>query len=340
MYISGSVTRFTLRYSYSHDVPEGHLVKSRAKENYILYNRLSGESSTASYEIDLPNAGTSVVLGNVIQQGPNTGNSALIAYGSEGASNPGKDLYVINNTFVNDRSAGGTFVSVAASVSTPAVVRNNIFAGPGSQVSQATAVRDHNFAGDPLFVNAGAFDYHLKPGSPCANAGVSPGSTAGAFPLTPVSEYVHPASFAPRSLAGTLDIGAYELAGGGSGGAGAGGTAGAAGAGGSAGTGAGVGGSAGAGTGGSAGAGTGGSAGAGTGGSAGAGGSSGSSGGGSDGGCSYAASRHGTGSVLAMLGGLMLLLARPRPRRTDHTRRREPGTRGTAQAGNQRQSMR
>jgi len=35
MYI-GNVARFTLQYSYSHDSKVGHLVKSRAAENYIL----------------------------------------------------------------------------------------------------------------------------------------------------------------------------------------------------------------------------------------------------------------------------------------------------------------
>src|SRR5689334_2318055 len=41
MYI-GHEGKFTLRYSYSHDSKIGHLVKSRAAENYILYNRITG----------------------------------------------------------------------------------------------------------------------------------------------------------------------------------------------------------------------------------------------------------------------------------------------------------
>jgi hypothetical protein len=274
MYISASVTKFTLQYCYSHSVTDGHLVKSRAQENYILYNRLTGEDGTDSYEINLPNAGTSYVIGNLIEQGQNTGNSAILDYGSEGASNPGNDLYVINNTFVNDRPSGGIFVSIDESVTVPAVVRNNVFSGTGELVSQSNAELANNFSGaNPLLVDATNFDYRLTAGSPCAEAGVDPGEAAGGFSLLPVAHYVHPLSHEARATVGVIDIGAYELGGenagtGGSAGAGNAGTSGNVARGGSSG----VGGSSGAGTGGSAagaGAAAGGNPGAGSGGAAG-----------------------------------------------------------------------
>lgn len=142
MYI-GRVQRFTLRSSYSHDCRVGHLVKSRASENYILYNRLSGETGSSSYEIDLPNAGTAVVLGNSVEQGPNSENPSILAYGLEGTvpENPDHALYVVNNTFVNDRPSGGTFVNVGASIETPALLQNNAFIGEGMVVNQAAAVQ-------------------------------------------------------------------------------------------------------------------------------------------------------------------------------------------------------
>lgn len=228
MYISGSTTKFTLRYSYSHSATEGHLVKSRAVENYILYNRLSGEDGTDSYEINLPNAGTSYVIGNLIEQGPQTGNSAILDYGSEGPTNPGNDLYVINNTFVNDHS-GGTFVSIAGAVTLPAVVKNNIFVGTGTLVSQSSAVLANNFSnGDPMLANLAGYDYHLLPGSPCVDAGVDPGTAASGFSLLPIAQYVHPLGSETRTSVGVIDIGAYELGGGG-GATGAGGSAGSAG---------------------------------------------------------------------------------------------------------------
>jgi hypothetical protein len=64
-----------MQYCYSHHANVGHLLKSRALINYILYNRLSDElTGTSSYELDLPSGGTSYVIGNVIEQGPNSQN--------------------------------------------------------------------------------------------------------------------------------------------------------------------------------------------------------------------------------------------------------------------------
>jgi len=220
MYI-GHIASFTLRGCYSHHSKSGHLVKSRAAKNYILYNRLTGQDGTGSYELDMPNGGLSFVIGNVIQQGTNTENSAILAFAEEGASNPDPRLFVINNTFVNDRKSG-TFINVGGGAS-PIVLRNNIFTGGGTVTSQANADKSGNFeTGDPMFADAASFDYHLKAGSPCENAGVDPG-TVPEYPLAPDQQYVHPAQTEARTSVGTIDIGAFELGGGGGGAAGSGG---------------------------------------------------------------------------------------------------------------------
>jgi HYDIN/CFA65/VesB family protein len=210
----GNIAKLIFRYNYSHHAKIGHLLKTRAAQNFVLYNRLSDEATgTSSYQIDIPNGGLSYVIGNVIEQGPLNDNSTFIAYLEEGTNpgNPSEQLFVINNTFAND-AASGTFISPAAGAA-PVVIKNNIFFGPGTVTGQTTAIKANNFVGDASFVNAAGYDYHLLSGSPAINAGVDPGLD-GTFSLSPVFQYVHPACAEGRSLAGTIDIGAFEFGGG------------------------------------------------------------------------------------------------------------------------------
>lgn len=210
----GNIGTLIFRYNYSHHAKIGHLLKTRAAQNFILYNRLSDEATgTSSYQIDIPNGGLSYIIGNVIEQGPLNDNSTLIAYLEEGANpgNPNEQLFVINNTFANDASSG-TFISPAPGAS-PVVIKNNIFSGPGAITNQASAVQSNNFSGNAGFVNSAGYDYHLTSGSSAINAGADPGSN-GTFSLSPVFQYVHPACAEGRTLVGTIDIGAYEFNGG------------------------------------------------------------------------------------------------------------------------------
>jgi hypothetical protein len=214
MYI-GNIGEFTLQFSYSHLANVGHLVKSRAAVNYILYNRLTDETGTASYELDLPNGGLSYVIGNIIQQSPTTQNSIMATYLEEGptSGNPSQGLYVVNNTFVNSLG-NGIFVNTGSADTTPALLENNFFSGGGTVTNQASAVLTTNFVGTPLFVNSGAYDYHLKPGSPGIDAGTTPGTASG-YSLNPAAEYVHPTCGEIRNQVGVIDIGAFEYSGGG-----------------------------------------------------------------------------------------------------------------------------
>jgi hypothetical protein len=212
----GNVKSLTFRYSYSHDANAGHNLKSRAQINTIYNSRFSttapGQSgSTASgspsYEIDLPNAGTTYIIGNVIEQPAANSNPSILAYGEEGASNPGKDLYVVNNTFLND-AGGGTFVFVGSGVSTPALLQNNVFAGAGSVTTQANATLRTNYtAAAPAFVNRAAYDLHPAAGSPMISAASAPGNAPTGFTLAPIAQYQHVASGEIRS--NVADIGAY-----------------------------------------------------------------------------------------------------------------------------------
>ncbi len=210
----GHTERFTLRYSYSHDGISGHLVKSRAAENFILYNLLDTGDGTSSYEIDLPNGGFALVLGNVIRQGVRTENSVLLTYREEGpdARNPSEQLIVAHNTFINDRPRG-TFIRLAAAVSTPALVRNNIFVGPGTLVSQPGARLEGNLHSlDPGVIGGREEHYRLRQDSPAVDAGVEPGEFQGRS-LAPTSHYLHPACGEGRALVSGWDLGAFEFGG-------------------------------------------------------------------------------------------------------------------------------
>ena len=208
----GRVGEFTLRFSYSHFGVSGHLVKSRALRNYILYNRLTGEAGTASYELDLPNGGLSYVIGNVIQQGSTSENETLVAYGEEGLSNPDHRLYFVHNTVVN-RNRTGTFLQVNGR--SAVVAQNNVFHGPGAVISPAIGDVSHNVVGGAVFVDPDNYNFRLAAGSPGIDSGVQLGIVDG-YSLQPEFQYVHPMCFEPRTIAGTaIDAGAFEFGGGG-----------------------------------------------------------------------------------------------------------------------------
>lgn len=213
MYIWGRSV--TVRTTYTHRARIGHNIKTRGLNNYILYNRIMDESDgTASYSIDVPDCGRTYIIGNVIEQGPNTDNSTIISYGAESTLNP-QDLYVINNTIVNNRPGGGNFISIPGS--TPAKIRNNIFYGPGSPWVGGSVTAGNNYVSPaydnaPKFASPSTFDFHLTSLSPSSivNAGASPGTSSTGYALTPVSEYVYDAQGRTRAVSGSLDLGSFE----------------------------------------------------------------------------------------------------------------------------------
>jgi hypothetical protein len=224
----GHCASLTFEYNYTHASNIGHLLKTRAAVNYILYNKITAENGTSSIEIDIPNGGTSYVIGNEIQEGPTSQNSNLLSYLEEGvnASNPGQDLYVENNTFVNQYGSG-TF-AVDDSTTVGALLENNIFYGAGTITNQGSAIQTTNdsVSSNPsMFVDLTNYNYNLSStaGSPPIDSGTTPGSSSEGYSLTPSYQYVQSTNAAggnaeceqPRTAVNTIDIGAYEYGGGG-----------------------------------------------------------------------------------------------------------------------------
>ena len=218
----GNARSLTFRNNYSHDARVGHNLKSRAQTNTIVYNRFSSTAPGAagttasgqpSYEIDLPNAGTAYIIGNVIQQPAANQNPNMVAYGMEGASNPGQNLYVVNNTFLNDYSSGGTFVLIGGAVTTPALLQNNVFAGIGVLTNQASALDRTNYrSAAPAFVDRANYNLLPAAGAPFIGTGSAPGATASGVSLSPTFQYKHVATKVARPADAAIDIGAYEAA--------------------------------------------------------------------------------------------------------------------------------
>lgn len=206
------VDRLEFRFNWSHDAVVGHLLKSRAVQNLIAYNRLTGEAgSDGSYEINLPNGGLAWVIGNLIEQPASSQNGAMLDYLSEGGAHADSRLYVVNNSFVNHRNAG-TFVQSPAGSGIAVRIENNLFVGPGTLNSDPAALLANNLRGEESqFSDPASHDYRLLAVSAAIDAGNAPPTVDGCR-LAPRWEYRHPASAQARIASGPIDIGAYEYA--------------------------------------------------------------------------------------------------------------------------------
>ncbi len=95
------IALLTITDSYFHDAKVGHEIKSRAEDTVITDSRIFDNLGTASYSIDLPNGGNATITNNVIEQGPNSQNPYIIAYGEEGSLHAGTSVTASDNTIVN-----------------------------------------------------------------------------------------------------------------------------------------------------------------------------------------------------------------------------------------------
>jgi hypothetical protein len=204
----GRIRKLTVTGSYFHHANVGHLLKSRATENHILFNRLTDETGgRASYELEFPNGGIAYVLGNIIEQGARTENPTMISYGAEGYVWPKNELYLVGNTLVDDRAAGGKWLVVKPvakgtpeAPTTPVLVTalNNLLVGNGPLDAGIAGKIGNNVNVDrAIFVDASQQDYRLRnPSSPPLKP-VDPG-VANGVDLSPRWEYVHPRQIQPR----------------------------------------------------------------------------------------------------------------------------------------------
>lgn len=201
----GRSKRFELRYSYSHETKAGHLVKSRAQENLITYNRLTDEEDgQSSYIIDIPEGGIATIVGNVIEQGPATLNHGMISFAGESASHLDNTLSVVNNSIYNRDFDG---VVVRNNKDLAVVMANNLLGGAPVVTTDSIAelinnlTRPEHGMADPR-----NYDYSLIAAAPGVDTGID-------FDIKPTREYVHPVQWRLRQNVWRLDVGAYERCG-------------------------------------------------------------------------------------------------------------------------------
>lgn len=206
----------TFRGNWTHalwpDGPDiGHLFKSRARKNFVLYNRITAEDSHSSYEINIPQGGEAYVIGNLIQQKVG-GQRTMISFADgDGTQHPDSKLYVINNTFVSE-NPNATFVRTT-NATAPILVVNNLLVGTNATVVSGgiADVHDNLVPDAPGFVDGLNYDYALTAGSMAVDLGVDPG-VANAMSLAATEQYKHPAGTEYRGQIGSaIDIGAYEF---------------------------------------------------------------------------------------------------------------------------------
>lgn len=100
----GHIRLLRIENSRFFDTRVGHHIKSRAARTILTDNHIAdGPNGTASYEVDIPNGGTLIMTGNVIEKGPkNQNSSAAIILGEEGLTNATSRIFIKDNRFTND----------------------------------------------------------------------------------------------------------------------------------------------------------------------------------------------------------------------------------------------
>jgi hypothetical protein len=134
----------TIDNSYFHDAVVGHEIKSRADNTIVTNSRIQDENGTASYSIDLPNGGTAVIENNIIQQGPNSQNPTIIAYGEEGGIHANSSLKVDFNTVLNDLGSSSALAVWNSTGATAEISGNQFYGLTASQIATGANSQSSN----------------------------------------------------------------------------------------------------------------------------------------------------------------------------------------------------
>jgi len=223
----------TVRGNYIRDSVGGQNFKSRCS-HLVFENNFMERDGNYTWEIASNNVDNTLMIGNVIIKGPSAVNSRIIGLTDGTSSNASTGtLTMINNTVVATASNHLFFFTLSVAT-TDLVLYNNILTGPSTNLwswaGSGTRTGSHNWfqtgmyvpagitnstiGSDPGFVDPGASDYHLLPGSACRDVGNNAPQWLNRYDVwetrVPDAEYVLHLATTPRPVDSTLDIGAYE----------------------------------------------------------------------------------------------------------------------------------
>lgn len=194
---AGKIARLTVTGSYFHHANDGQLIKSRAAESFILYNRLSDEiGGEASYELEFPSGGRALAIGNLIQQSSTTRNSTMVSFGAEGYAWPVNELRLSHNTLIDKRPANGIYLFFRPG-GAQAWAFNNLLVGGAPRLAAANLNAAGNVSVDwDQLARPTRDDYRLRAGSRAVSQAVPVASLPDPS-MVPTHEYQHPRNSRP-----------------------------------------------------------------------------------------------------------------------------------------------
>ena len=209
----GAIGKFVLRGSRFQNGYQGHLVKSRARENHILYNMLvDGSAGQASYELEFPNGGIAFVIGNAIGQAVGTNNPSIVSYGAEGRRWPENALFMAHNTLINDAYAG-SFMTIRTDKLAENVevwLLNNLIVGMGDFFKPAQGRFDGNRSvAKADLIEFGGLPLRLNSFSTLRGTVQPPGQARGVI-LLPDAEFAFPVGTRRIQPSSRLAPGAFQ----------------------------------------------------------------------------------------------------------------------------------
>jgi hypothetical protein len=205
----GAIAYLSVTGSYFHHAKVGHLLKSRAAINRIYYNRLTDETGgTASYEMEFPNGGQAYVVGNIIGQSRSSENPVLVSFGAEGYTRGLNELYLVNNTLIDELPKRGKFLRVRPGASSVMAI-NNLLVGAGSMPFLRGSDLQYNFRAEIDEFSSIDGDFRLKSTSNLTGKAIVPISIIDRD-LRAVREYSHPRSSVPLNGMPRLIPGAMQ----------------------------------------------------------------------------------------------------------------------------------